>query len=406
MWRTLPLVLAFLAGLSAARAEPIPRRVAVVVGVGAYQAVPPLANPPRDARAVAASLRKLGFDTTLLIDPDRAALEQAIRALGDKSADAEAALFFYAGHGLEADGRNFIVPVSAKIASLRDLPFETVDLDLVGQQVEGRARTVLVFLDACRDNPFAQRLGSARGVRVGGGLAAPEADGSGTLIAFATAPGHTAEDGAGNDSPFTTALLRHIATPGLEVRQMLGLVRRDVREATAGKQVPWESSALEGAFYFNPDGAAQAQAPPPASGPSPVAPISPRGPGAPAAPGPQPARAEPRRGPPALLSRCHVARINGIRKQGGAETVMEVASDGRGCAFRIFVHATERVPFDSLVASTPPANGTVHVNNNAQIVYTPNPGYVGADRFILNTLPRGTLAVRVIVKPPLPEQPG
>jgi hypothetical protein len=231
------------------------RRVAVVVGVGAYQTVPQLPNPPRDARAVAAALARLGFDTTLVVDPDRAQLEQAVRTLGEKARNADAAVFFYAGHALEADSRNYLVPVNARIESRRDVPFETVDLDLVGEQVEGRARMFVAFLDACRDNPFASRLFSSdRGIRLGTGLAAPASDAAGTLIAYATAPGHTAEDGDGEDSPFTTALLHHIATPNLEVRQLLGRVRKDVREATEGRQVPWESSALEGEFYFNPLG--------------------------------------------------------------------------------------------------------------------------------------------------------
>ena len=471
--RTLLLAVAMLlaasvAAVTFAQSATPGRRVAVVVGVGAYQSVPTLANPPRDARAVAAALQKLGFDTTLVIDPDRAALEQAVRTLGDKARNADAAVFFYAGHALEADGRNYIIPVSAKIATLRDLPFETVDLDLVGQQAEGRARTVIVFMDACRDNPFAARLAaSGRGIRPGGGLAAPASDSSGTLIAFATAPGHTAEDGSGADSPFTTALLAHVATPGLEVRQMLGLVRHDVREATDGKQVPWESSALEGEFYFAPTSqsapahdAASATAPargaanaaqtaeapvPPASPPASAAASPPaRGAAAPppiaqvapvaAPPGmPSPAMTAPPapRYPPRPLagdpspatrpnlpqypliaglasrraelgSRCHVNRVEGIRRLGGTETVMHVASDGRGCAFRVFLRQADAIPFDSLVPSTRPAYGTVRVNENSQVVYTPRPGFVGEDVFVVTSVPAGRLLVRVVVRPPQP----
>jgi hypothetical protein len=380
------------------------RRVAVVVGVGAYQTVPPLANPPRDARAIAEALKKLGFDTTLVVDPDRNALERAIRTLGDKSAGAEAALFFFAGHGVEAGGHNYIVPTSAKVSTVRDLPFEAVDLDLLSEQLEGRARTVMVFLDACRDNPFAFTLsGGDRGLSPGRGLAAPVADASGTLIAFATAPGRTAQDGDGLDSPFTTALLKHLDTPGLEVRQMLGLVRKDVREATDGKQIPWESSALEGSFYFHPVGAAQiagADEPPQAGRPSAPGPsqrttgpepsadasgsslprLKPPAPGAPAAqvatnaaPGAAPGAAtgsSPGASLPAPppFSRCRVRRFGGIRRPGGVSTVMTVASDGRGCGFRIYLKIADHTPFDSVVATTQPTTGKLVINNNQQII--------------------------------------
>jgi uncharacterized caspase-like protein len=408
MSRILLSLLFVISVVFAARAEPGPRRVAVVVGVGGYLNVPHLANPPRDATAVAAILRKLGFDTTLVIDPDRAGLEQAIRTLGDKSRAADAAVFFYAGHALESDGHNYIVPVSAKVNTSRDLPFETVDIDLVGQQVEGRARTVIVFLDACRDNPFAINLsGRERGVKPGRGLAAPAADGSGTLIAFATAPGRTAEDGDGADSPFTTALLRHLDTAGLEVRQMLGLVRHDVREATGGRQIPWESSALEGSFYFHPGNAAQAAPPDTDVADASSSPAAGSTRGAPSgdaastnaikAPASQPG-AMPVVAPP-VASRCRVGRIMGIRKPGGTETTMRIANDGRGCAFRVFVRVPDHVLFTSLVASTPPAHGRLVVNDNSQVIYWPKPGFTGEDHFVMDSVPHGSIRVRVLVRP-------
>jgi len=408
MSRILLGLLLVLSVLVAAHAQPAPRRVAVVVGVGGYLNVPHLANPPRDATAIAGVLRRLGFDTTLVIDPDRAGLEQAIRTLGDKSRAADAAVFFYAGHALESDGHNYIVPVSAKVNTSRDLPFETVDIDLVGQQVEGRARTVIVFLDACRDNPFAINLsGRERGVKPGRGLAAPAADGSGTLIAFATAPGRTAEDGDGDDSPFTAALLKHLDTAGLEVRQMLGLVRHDVREATGGKQIPWESSALEGSFYFHPGNAAQA-APPdteiaegssaPPSGSTRGAPSSDTA-SIPAARTPPSQPVAVPVVPPPVASRCRVGRIMGIRKPGGTETTMRIANDGRGCGFRVFVHVQDHVLFTSLVASAPPAHGRIVVNDNSQVIYWPKPGFTGEDNFVMDSVPHGSIRVRVIVRP-------
>ena len=226
-------------------------RVALVMGVGAYRAIPPLANPPNDARALAETLRRLGFDTDLVLDPDRLAMEQAVRRLGQRAVGAEAALFFYAGHALEFGGRNWLLPVTTDIRTDRDLRFEALDLDSVLAQLES-ARVSIVLLDGCRDNPFRLRLASAtRGIATSPGLT-PVRAAVGTLIAFATAPGEVAEDGAGQHSPFTAALLRKIATPGLELRSMMAEVRREVREATGGRQIPWEHSAMEGAFYFLP----------------------------------------------------------------------------------------------------------------------------------------------------------
>lgn len=226
------------------------QRVALVIGNGAYREAPALANPAADARGMAAALDRLGFATELVIDADRAGMEAAIRRFGEAAAGAEAALVFYAGHAVEVGGRNYLIPVTARIRSDRDLPFETVDFDSVMTQLEGRARVILVFLDACRDNPFRQRLmaGGTRGIAAPG--LAPVRGTVGTLVAFATAPGQVASDGHGQNSPFTTGLLQHIETPGLEVRPMLGRVRQSVREATAGGQVPWENSSLEGEFFF------------------------------------------------------------------------------------------------------------------------------------------------------------
>lgn len=229
-------------------------RVALVIGAGAYKEVPTLANPPRDAVAVAAALRELGFDTDLLVDPsDRATVERAVRALGVKARAADAAVFFYAGHALEFGGRNYIVPVGAEIHTPQDLPFELVDMDLITSQLDGRARVIMLFLDACRDNPFALRIAGATRSLASRGLSLPTSTATGTLIAYATAPGQTAADGIGSThSPFTTALLENIRIPGLEVRQLLARVRKSVREASDGRQIPWESSALEGEFYFAP----------------------------------------------------------------------------------------------------------------------------------------------------------
>ncbi|MBR0672056.1 caspase family protein [Neoroseomonas soli] len=252
------LVILLVATLLLAALPAMAQRVALVVGAGAYRHVPGLANPPNDAADIAAALARLGFRTDLVLDPDRAQLEQAVRRLGQAARGAEAAVFYFAGHALEAGGRNWLLPVTAEIGSERDLRFEALDMDIVGEQLDGVARVSIVLLDACRDNPFRLRLaGVSRSATVGLGLAQLRAA-VGTLVAFSTAPGTVAADGEGRNSPFTRALLRRIEAPGIELRQMLAEVRREVREATGGRQVPWEHSALEGAFYFVPPPAATA----------------------------------------------------------------------------------------------------------------------------------------------------
>ena len=259
--RLLLLILGLLLAASPALAQQ-ERRVALIVGVGGYRNVPALANPPNDARDLGAVLERLGFETETLVDPDRLALEAGVRRLGQRARGADAAFFFFAGHGLEASGRNWLLPAPAEIRSDRDLRFEALDLDSVLEQLDGAARLSILVLDACRDNPFRKRLqASGRGAPAASGLGQASAT-VGTLLAFATAPGTVADDGRGRNSPFTTALLKRIETPGLEIRQLMAEVRREVREATQGRQVPWENSALEGSFYFR---AAPTSAPAPAA---------------------------------------------------------------------------------------------------------------------------------------------
>lgn len=259
--------LVILAILALAVAPPaLAQRVALVIGNSGYRHVERLANPGNDARAIAAALRPLGFQVELLVDADRAAMEAAIRRFGSRAEGAEAALFFYAGHAIEVGGQNMLAPVSAQVRSERDLPFELIGLDLLMSQAEGRARVLLVFLDACRDNPFRSALAASGRGAATRGLAPLQQSATGTMIAFATAPGNVALDGRGANSPFTAALLRHLPTPGLEVRSLMGRVRQSVRLETQGRQLPWDSSSLEGEFFFRggsgsaPAGAA---APPP-----------------------------------------------------------------------------------------------------------------------------------------------
>jgi len=252
------LLVFFLAFDGAALAQG--RRIALVIGVSKYKNVPPLANTANDADGIGAALRRLGFAVDLVIDPDRNAMESSIRNLGRKAEGAEASVFFYAGHAIEVGGQNLLVPAPADIQSDRDLRYETIDLDSVLDAVAGRSAVSLLFLDSCRDNPFSKKLvANSRAISFRG-LGAIDAA-TGTLIAFATAPGKTAEDGDGQNSPFTSALLRNLERSGIEVRRMLGEVRREVRETTKGRQIPWENSALEGEFYFKPVAAKPAPQP-------------------------------------------------------------------------------------------------------------------------------------------------
>jgi uncharacterized caspase-like protein len=239
-----------LAALSApALAE---KRVALVIGNSAYQHTATLKNPSNDATDIAAKLRALGFDVIDGTDLPKDEMEKRIRVFADKLQGSDVGLFFYAGHGLAADGRNFLAPVDAKLQSETDLDFEAVELNLVLKQMERNARVSLVFLDACRDNPLATNLAAlSRSLQVTRGLARVDRA-VGMMIAFSTQPGNVALDGDGRNSPFTSALLNHIDTEGTTINDMMIDVRKDVLKATGGKQVPWENSSLTGQFFFKP----------------------------------------------------------------------------------------------------------------------------------------------------------
>jgi tetratricopeptide (TPR) repeat protein len=224
------------------------RRVALVIGNGKYQFATPLPNPPNDASDIANALRKLGFDVVEGRDLDRPGMDNAIRQFSRKLDGADIALFFYAGHGLQVNGKNYLVPVDAKLERPGDLALDAVDIGNVLAQMEAEKRVNLIFLDACRDNPLARSLARSLGTRssaVGQGLASIQSA-IGTMIAYATQPDNVALDGEGRNSPFTTALLKHIVTPGLEIGTLMRRVRADVIAATREKQVPWDHSSLVG----------------------------------------------------------------------------------------------------------------------------------------------------------------
>jgi tetratricopeptide (TPR) repeat protein len=231
------------------------RRIALVIGNSAYRNVPPLANPVRDAGSIADALRRTGFQTvTLLTDLPREKLIDALRNFAQLADSADWALVYYAGHGIEMGGANYLIPVDAKLSTDRDVGFETVPLDQVLSAVEGAKRLKLVLLDACRDNPFSSQMRRTMATAsrsIGRGLASIEPE-SGTLVVYAAKHGETALDGDGGNSPFATAFMKNIQTPGLEVRRMFDFIRDDVLDITNRRQQPFSYGSVSGRqeFFF------------------------------------------------------------------------------------------------------------------------------------------------------------
>ena len=227
------------------------KRVALVIGNSAYQNVSPLPNPKSDALLMAATLGRLGFVLVgggAQVDLDKARFDAAVQSFGNQLIGADVALFYYAGHGLQVRGTNYLVPVTANPVRETDVDFQMVDVSLVLRQMEGAGTKLnLVILDACRNNPFGGRaLRSSEG-----GLAqirAPE----GTLLSYATQPGNVALDGDDGHSPYTRALVETMQKPGLDVFQTFNQVGLIVKRATGSSQQPWVStSPIDGSFYFS-----------------------------------------------------------------------------------------------------------------------------------------------------------
>src|SRR3979490_2810452 len=214
------------------------KRVALVIGNSAYKSVPRLQNPRNDAAAVVGMFQRAGFDIVdSKLDLGVNDMRRALREFGAKARDADVAVIYYAGHGIELDGNNYLIPVDATLETDTDVLDETFPLDRVLFAVEPAKRLRLVILDACRDNPFAKKMKRTVGSRaIGRGLAKVEPSSPNTVIAFAAKAGATAADGDSKNSPFTAALVRHIAKPGLDLRKAFGFVRDDVLKHTSNKQ--------------------------------------------------------------------------------------------------------------------------------------------------------------------------
>lgn len=257
MVRSFGIFLALVFALGSQSSAQAAKRVALVLGNSAYTHAPTLPNPVNDAKDVAAKLQALGFAVSLATDATKTETDKILREFADALDGAEVAIFFYAGHGLQVAGQNFLVPIDAKLAKERDLEFEAVRLDFALKQMElGREdKTNVVFLDACRDNPLSRSLARTMGTRsasIGKGLAQVDA-GVGTFISYSTQPGNVALDGSGKNSPFTDALVKRMTEPGKNLTSVMIDVRKDVIAATKGQQVPWDHSSLTGDFYFDPN---------------------------------------------------------------------------------------------------------------------------------------------------------
>ncbi|MCP5270010.1 MAG: caspase family protein [Burkholderiaceae bacterium] len=235
-------------GVAVPAAQAAESRHALVIGNSRYAQIP-LDNPANDAQAMAKVLQRAGFQVDLQLDVDQRRMDAAIRSFGDRLKGDSIGLFYFAGHGVQVKGRNFLLPVGQPIEREDEIPFKAVDAQQVlDKMAAAKNRVNIVVLDACRDNPFATTSRSAAG---NGGLVAMDAP-SGSLLAFATAPGGVASDGKGANGLYTQHLLTNIERPGLTVEQVFKRTRLGVRLDSRGKQVPWENTSLEGDFYFIP----------------------------------------------------------------------------------------------------------------------------------------------------------
>lgn len=238
-------------GLTLRKTEAGESRIALVIGNSVYSNAP-LQNPVNDARDTAKALVELGFEVTHGENLSQNDMKRVIRVFGDKIRNGGVGLFYYAGHGVQVNGINYLIPVGATITKEEEVEYESVDVGFVLAQMENaRNRLNIVILDACRNNPFARSFRSTKN-----GLASIDAP-SGTLIAYATAPGSVASDGNTRNGLYTQELLNAIRIPGLKIEDVFKQVRRAVQSKSANQQLPWESSSLVGDFYFGEAGVAR-----------------------------------------------------------------------------------------------------------------------------------------------------
>ncbi len=255
MRRILVGLLGLIGGIAVTTQAMAERRVALVVGNAQYAHTQALPNPRNDAQDMAEQLRRLGFEVTVGYDLDQVNFARTIDTFARALEGADVGLFFYAGHGLQINEKNYLVSSEAKLDSAFLVPSETIELDAIIRLMESKTATNLIFLDACRNNPLADNLkrslaSVSRSTSLGRGLARVEPGSRDTLVAFSAAPGQEAADGQGRHSPFTASLLRRMPQPGLEVSVMLKEVAADVREETRNAQRPQQVSDMTRTFYF------------------------------------------------------------------------------------------------------------------------------------------------------------
>ncbi|HPL67309.1 MAG TPA: caspase family protein [Syntrophales bacterium] len=223
------------------------RRTALLIGNSSYKSGP-LKNPVNDATDLAANLKRLGFAVILKRNATHQEMEEAIREFGEQLKEGGVGLFYYAGHGAQIGGRNYLLPIGAKINKELDIKFQAVDAEIIlGEMGNAGNNLNIVILDACRDNPYARSFRSSSR-----GLAIISDAPKGTFITYSTSPGKVAADGTGRNSPYTGSLIKHMNTSGLPIEEVFKRVRKDIGRKTSGQQVPWELSSLEGQFYFLP----------------------------------------------------------------------------------------------------------------------------------------------------------
>ena len=221
------------------------RRIALVIGNGSYTKAP-LANPVNDANDIADALEKCDFTVMKAIDADRKKMRGAIRKFGEEINKGAVGLFYYAGHGIQVDGENYLIPIGTEVYNEDEVKDECLMVSSVLRKMESAGnRLNIIILDACRDNPFGRNFRSSNR-----GLAKMDAP-TGSILAYSTAPGSVAADGTDRNGLYTSKLLKHIMTPGLEIGRLFRKVRIDVIKDSGERQVPWESSSLTGDFYFN-----------------------------------------------------------------------------------------------------------------------------------------------------------
>ncbi|MCK4815786.1 caspase family protein [bacterium] len=220
------------------------KRIALVIGNGSYKSSP-LANPVNDAHDMAAALKRSDFKVMKAINANRREMRRAIRRFGDEINKGAVGLFYYAGHGIQVNGENYLVPIGAGVYGEDEVEDECLNVSSVLRKMESAGnRLNIIILDACRNNPFGRSFRSSTL-----GLAKMDAP-TGSILAYATAPGSVAADGTGRNGLYTSKLLKHMMKPGLKIEEFFKQVRIDVRNDTGKRQVPWESSSLTGDFYF------------------------------------------------------------------------------------------------------------------------------------------------------------